>query len=384
MRAIFISYRRDDAEGEAGRLFGDLVARFGESHVFMDVTGIAPGRDFRKVIDRNVGSCGVLLALIGKSWLDAKDDTGRRRLDDPMDFVRLETASALKRDIPVVPVLVRGASIPRADLLPEDIRDLAYRNAVELTHARWRSDVQALIEAIRPDIAEEEPTISATPSDASNVSSPGEALSKKSRPWKLAAVAVVGAVALGAVVVATYEYRQAQEATAAKAAAREAAEKEAAAMQAASTKEAVAKEAAPKEAPKREAGGRGPAASKMTPVLPPSIPTETQPTPPTETQPTPPMPNIAGVWRDNWGTVYQLTQDGNAFQYTAAGTSCTGAYVQSFGSGGIRGNSVWSSYQSSLPSRGKCSGTLSSNGQELTSTCADLVCGTFVSTAVRQ
>jgi chemotaxis protein histidine kinase CheA len=148
MRAIFISYRREDAEGQAGRLFDDLVRHFGEDTVFMDVAGIEPGRDFRRVIDEHVASCGVLLAMIGKTWIDATDESGRRRLEDPMDFVRLETASALKRDIPVVPVLVHGARMPRADQLPADLAELAYRNGVELTHARWDSDVQLLIKAL--------------------------------------------------------------------------------------------------------------------------------------------------------------------------------------------------------------------------------------------
>ena len=150
MRAIFISYRREDTEGQAGRLFDDLVRHFGEDAVFMDVAGIEPGRDFRQAIDEQVASCGVLLAVIGKSWCDATDAAGRRRLDDPLDFVRLETASALKRDIPVIPVLVRGASMPRAEQLPPDLAELAYRNAVELTHARWDSDVQVLVRALRP------------------------------------------------------------------------------------------------------------------------------------------------------------------------------------------------------------------------------------------
>lgn len=152
MRAIFISYRREDAEGQAGRLFDDLVTKFGEDSVFMDVAGIEPGRDFRRAIDEQVASCGVLLAVIGKSWFDAKDESGRRRLDDPADFVRLETASALKRDIPVIPVLVRGASMPRPEQLPPDLAELAYRNAVELTHARWDSDVQLLVKALRPHV----------------------------------------------------------------------------------------------------------------------------------------------------------------------------------------------------------------------------------------
>src|SRR5262245_7192046 len=152
MRAIFISYRREDAEGQAGRLFDDLSREFGEKSAFMDVAGIEAGRDFRRVIDSHVASCGVLLAVIGKGWIDAKDESDRRRLDDPMDFVRLETASALKRDIPVIPVLVQGARMPRAEQLPADLADLAYRNAVELTHARWDSDVQLLIKALRPHV----------------------------------------------------------------------------------------------------------------------------------------------------------------------------------------------------------------------------------------
>ena len=152
MRAIFISYRRDDAEGQAGRLFADLCEHFGDGAVFMDVAGIQPGRDFRRAIDEQVASCGVLLALIGRDWVDAADEAGRRRLDDPMDFVRLETASALKRDIPVVPVLVHGARMPRADQLPADLQELAYRNAVELTHPRWESDVQVLLEALAPHV----------------------------------------------------------------------------------------------------------------------------------------------------------------------------------------------------------------------------------------
>ena len=150
MRAIFISYRRDDAEGHAGRLFEDLAEHFGKASVFMDVTGIEPGRDFRHVIEQQVASCGVLLAVIGKSWLTATDAEGRRRLDDPYDFVRLETVAALKRDIPVVPVLVHGAQMPRAEQLPDVLANLAFRNSVELTHARWSSDVQLLINALLP------------------------------------------------------------------------------------------------------------------------------------------------------------------------------------------------------------------------------------------
>src|SRR5215204_3606026 len=152
MRAIFISYRREDTEGQAGRLYDDLATQFGEDSVFMDVAGIEPGRDFRRAIDEQVASCGVLLALIGKRWLDAGDESGRRRLDDPTDFVRVETTSALRRDIPVIPVLVQGASMPRAEQLPPDMAELAYRNGVELSHARWDSDLQVLIRTLRPHV----------------------------------------------------------------------------------------------------------------------------------------------------------------------------------------------------------------------------------------
>jgi TIR domain len=147
-RAIFISYRRDDTEGEAGRLFDDLVGSFGEDSVFMDVAGINPGVDFRKAIDDNVASCGVLLAMIGPAWCSIKNADGARRLDDPNDFVRLEIASALARDVAVIPVLVHDAKMPRPTDLPENLKNLAFRNSVEVTHARWNSDVKLLTDAL--------------------------------------------------------------------------------------------------------------------------------------------------------------------------------------------------------------------------------------------
>jgi hypothetical protein len=150
LQTIFISYRRGDSEGEAGRLSDDLAQTFQEGSVFMDVNAIQPGRDFRKAIDESIHKCSVLLAVVGRDWLESKNASGQRRLDDESDFVRLEIASALQRDIPVVPVLVRGARMPRAEQLPADLRELAYRNAVELTHARWKSDVRVLIQALRP------------------------------------------------------------------------------------------------------------------------------------------------------------------------------------------------------------------------------------------
>ena len=152
-RAIFISYRRDDTEGEAGRLFDDLVGTFGGESVFMDVSDIRPGVDFRKEIDANVASCGVLLAVIGPRWSSITGASGGRRLDDPNDFVRLEIASALARDVAVIPVLVHDAKMPRPEDLPENLKDLAFRNSVEITHARWSSDVKLLTQALTRYVA---------------------------------------------------------------------------------------------------------------------------------------------------------------------------------------------------------------------------------------
>jgi hypothetical protein len=128
----------------------------------MDVAAIDVGRDFRRAIDESVATCGVLLALIGPGWLGEKNESGERRLDDPGDFVRMETACALRRDIPVIPVLVRGAKMPRSDQLPDDLKDLAYRNCVELTHVRWKSDVKVLISGLRPLLVDPEDKVSAS------------------------------------------------------------------------------------------------------------------------------------------------------------------------------------------------------------------------------
>ncbi|MCU1314523.1 MAG: hypothetical protein JWM54_2280 [Acidobacteriaceae bacterium] len=172
MRSVFISYRRKDSEGEAGRLFDDLSSHFGSESVFMDVSAIEPGRDFRKAIDQSVTTCNVLLAIIGHEWTELRDTLGRRRLEDPDDFVRLELASALRRDIPVIPVLVRGAKMPDIEQLPPDLKELAYRNAAELTHARWKSDVQLLVRALRPYM--DVPRADASPkhSDTAEISKP--------------------------------------------------------------------------------------------------------------------------------------------------------------------------------------------------------------------
>ncbi len=144
---IFICYRREDTAANAGRLADALVERFGRNSVFMDVDTIEPGVDFNEEIDRAIGQCDVLIALIGPRWLEAASVRGRR-LDDPQDFVRVEIGHALDRNIRVIPTLVGGASMPEADELPVDLVKLAKRNAVELTDKRFRSDMQALLEPL--------------------------------------------------------------------------------------------------------------------------------------------------------------------------------------------------------------------------------------------
>ena len=124
---VFISYRRDDSAAYAGRVHDRLVPEFGRDRLFMDVTGIRPGADFVKVLGDEVAKCDVLLALVGPRWIDARDEKGTRRLDSTADFVRIEIATALKRDIPIIPILLDGATIPRAQDLPRDLEGLVRR-----------------------------------------------------------------------------------------------------------------------------------------------------------------------------------------------------------------------------------------------------------------
>jgi hypothetical protein len=127
---IFINYRRDDSPGTAGRLHDRLAQTFGRNNLFMDVDHIPAGVDFVDHLHSQVAACDVFLAVIGPNWLNAKDERGRRRFDNPDDFVTIEIAAALARNIRVIPVLVDGARTPKADRLPDSVKPLARRNAV--------------------------------------------------------------------------------------------------------------------------------------------------------------------------------------------------------------------------------------------------------------
>ncbi len=141
---IFISYRREDTSGYAGWLRDSLTRQFSVDQVFMDVDTIEPGLDFAEVINDAVGTCDILLALIGQEWLTATDAHGDRRLDKEDDYVRLEIGAALERHIRVIPVLLQDADMPGADQLPAELANLARRHALELSDARWEFDVQRL------------------------------------------------------------------------------------------------------------------------------------------------------------------------------------------------------------------------------------------------
>jgi type II secretory pathway pseudopilin PulG len=150
MAGIFICYRRTDAEGWAGRLSDALKAELGRVNIFRDIEDIPPGVEFDAYIDDAVGSCDVLIALIGPRWLTVTDKNGVRRLDDPSDFTRLEIATALKRNVRVIPALLGGAQMPETGSLPDDIKSLARRQAYELSDSRWADDCHKLVNVLRP------------------------------------------------------------------------------------------------------------------------------------------------------------------------------------------------------------------------------------------
>ena len=151
---VFISYRREETAYPAGWLYDRLDERFGDAQVFKDVDSIPLGDDFVAAITTAVGSCDVLLALIGDKWLTISDERGRRRLDDPHDFVRLEIEAALARNVRVIPVLVDGARMPRADELPDSLAGLVRRQALELSPSRFDSDTNRLARVLASTLAE--------------------------------------------------------------------------------------------------------------------------------------------------------------------------------------------------------------------------------------
>jgi len=146
---IFINYRREDSAGTAGRLHDRLAQVFGRKDIFMDVDQIPPGIDFVAHLNSQVAACKAFLVVIGPHWLNVKNEAGERRLHQPDDFVAIEIAAALARDIRVIPVLVDGAIIPKASELPDSLKPLVRRQAIDLRQAHFGRDSEALIERLR-------------------------------------------------------------------------------------------------------------------------------------------------------------------------------------------------------------------------------------------
>lgn len=146
---IFINYRRDDDQAAAGRLYDRLLQHFDREQLFMDIEVIEPGVDFVKSLDEQVAKCIAFIAVIGPRWLNARNNDGTPKLDNPTDYVRVEIESALKRDIRVIPVLVDGASMPQSSDLPSSLQALARRNAVEIAHHRFVADCDDLARSIK-------------------------------------------------------------------------------------------------------------------------------------------------------------------------------------------------------------------------------------------
>lgn len=152
--AIFIGYRRDDTADVAGRIYDAMGTRFGSARIFKDVDNIGPGVDFGDYIKTVLPRCRVALILIGPHWLSSTDENGKRRVDNPHDWVRVEIETALAtRGLLVVPVLVNGAQMPRAEDLPDSLRPLLRRNAAIIRRdPDFHDDVDRLAAAIRASV----------------------------------------------------------------------------------------------------------------------------------------------------------------------------------------------------------------------------------------
>ncbi|MEO0771342.1 MAG: SUMF1/EgtB/PvdO family nonheme iron enzyme, partial [Cyanobacteria bacterium J06649_4] len=142
--------RRSDAAAEAGRIYDYLEGRFGRKAIFKDVDTMDAGDDFRERLNDAVGQCQILLAVIGKSWLQVTDEAGRRRLDNPADWVRLEIETALRRKVRVIPILLDGVAMPAVRELPVTLQPLAYRNAARVRHdPDFRRDMERVVGVIQ-------------------------------------------------------------------------------------------------------------------------------------------------------------------------------------------------------------------------------------------
>ena len=189
-KKIFISYRVHDTAGETGRLVDALKQHFADDQIFMDIENLEPGADFTEAIERSLSTCDVFLAVIGPQWLGNRE--GDLRINNPNDWVRLEVATALRRNVRVVPVLVDGGSLPAAEQLPEDLQPLLRRQTIEISNKRWRYDTDQLINFLVN-------TAGITPKKAA-LQNPSSAKSTKRRTWLYVAGGFVLAIVVLSVI----------------------------------------------------------------------------------------------------------------------------------------------------------------------------------------
>ncbi len=195
---VFLSYRRADTQHVAGRFADKLDDRFA---VFMDIDTIPPGVDFTAYVRRAVGHCDVLLAFIGNRWAELTDESGRRRIDDPADWVAEEIRTALDRDVRVIPVLVDGAALPEPASLPNTLRPLMLRQTLPLRHASFSADAARLITAIQMADETGEPYAARwetrpAPPPVQVVLAAPERSHRSRRPWLLAGAALLAAIVI--------------------------------------------------------------------------------------------------------------------------------------------------------------------------------------------
>jgi outer membrane protein len=190
--SIFICYRREDSADVTGRIYDRLVDHLGPERVFMDVEAIRLGYDFRSEIDQTIKVCSIVIVVIGNEWLAQVD--GRRRIDDENDRVRIEIEAALRREIPIIPVLTRGASHPTKAMLPASLEALAYRHGTSIRHEHFRGDVDSLISQMDKLLARQESTPS-KPAESKEPTPPMESTQTTQSEPAIPPVASISAIA---------------------------------------------------------------------------------------------------------------------------------------------------------------------------------------------